>query len=86
MNQFVAITLPPRAGDEGRGGIPAIPATLSPYERFAAETQRRYQILTDAGIEEDLAFECASWAAMTKVAGTLNADDYEFCNNVYGDF
>jgi hypothetical protein len=82
---FAARSLPPVRDGNCRGMAPCVPAELSPYERYVAETQRRFQILTDAGIEHDMAFECASWAAMAKVAKELNADDYEFSTQVYGE-
>lgn len=92
MNTNVARSVPQLVGsDNSRGVSPpnAAPADLfnglTPYEYYVAECQRRYRILTDAGIEADMAFNCASWAAMNKVASKLNADDYEFCNQVYGD-
>ncbi len=91
MNQFAATPLcPPEAGGEGRNSrlpasVPANPfGALTPYEFFIAEKERCYQLLINAGIDEDKAAECASHVAMMKVAGMLNADNYEFSPNVYG--
>lgn len=65
---FVARSTPLDWPGNGRGLCCVAPAnhSLSPYEFYVAELQRKYQLLTNAGIEEDLAFEIASCVAMEK--------------------
>ncbi len=87
MNKFV-VRSGPLSGDrhDMAGAAPPsnVPANLSPYEFYVAETQRRYRTLIDAGIDDDMAFEIASWVAMEKAGAMTNADDYENSPNVYG--
>lgn len=86
MNQFVARSVPDCC-DEGRNAVPPpvrVTANLSPYEFYVAETQRRYRTLIDAGIDDDMAFEIASWVAMEKAGAMANADDWENSPIMYG--
>jgi hypothetical protein len=66
MTNSLARVLRVESGRRESAPPASIPAA-SPYEYFAAECQRRYQILLQAGIDEDKAIECAAAAAMDKV-------------------
>ncbi len=84
MNQFAARTLSLACG-KGREAFPPIGLPASPYEQFIAEKERLYRLLLNAGIDDDMAIETAIHVAMQKTVTKLNPDDFEFCNNVYGE-
>ncbi len=77
--------VPSDRADEGRDGRLPRSVSATPYEYFVAEKDRIYRQLLTAGIDDDMAVSTAIHVAMTKTTAKLNPDDYEFCNQVYGD-
>lgn len=84
MNTVCRLPSPVR-GDESRGAASPLGVPATPYEHFIAEKEKCYRLLLNAGIDDDMAIETAIHVAMEKTTAKLNPDDYEFCNNVYGE-
>lgn len=81
---FVARSpLQDRSDDDRRA---AVPPPAAPVELFEDLRNRRYLTLINAGIEDDAAWEVASFNAMeTMLARLRGADDFENSPQAYGD-
>ena len=86
MNSFASRHSPPRTRDGDGRDRDALPSNV-PADPFEALRERRYRVLINAGIEDDMAWEVATYnAAETIRAKAIPVHDaIDTATEVYGE-